>query len=109
MTAFRALVVDVLHEAAHRLIPLLESSSALPLAVVRPKMRQHHHYEYTTVDAEVDATGSNRIALANEDEVLLVVGNGGGGSGGTGGLRMRATNNVATSMSMEDPVYDQVC
>ncbi|KAL5964426.1 ARF GTPase-activating protein GIT2 [Taenia solium] len=98
MTAFRALVVDVLHEAAHRLVPLLESSSTIPLAVVRPKMR---HHEYTTYGGTVDGT---RVAVDNDDEVLLVVG---GGNDGGGGVGHRATNKTS-SMSVDDPVYDQV-
>ncbi|KAH9283291.1 ARF GTPase-activating protein GIT2 [Echinococcus granulosus] len=98
MTAFRALVVDVLHEAAHRLVPLLESSSTVPLAVVRPKMR---HHEYTTYGGPVDGTG---VAVDNDDEVLVVVS---GGSDGGDGVEHRATNKMS-SMSVDDPVYDQV-
>ncbi|EUB60821.1 ARF GTPase-activating protein GIT2 [Echinococcus granulosus] len=98
MTAFRALVVDVLHEAAHRLVPLLESSSTVPLAVVRPKMR---HHEYTTYGGPVDGTG---VAVDNDDEVLVVVS---GGSDGGDGVEHRATNKMS-SMSVDDPVYDQL-
>ncbi|VDM21760.1 unnamed protein product [Hydatigera taeniaeformis] len=98
MTAFRALVVDVLHEAAHRLVPLLESSSTIPLAVVRPKMR---HHEYTTYGGSMDGT---RVAVDNDDEVLLVVGSGNDGIGGVG---HRPTDKTSC-ISMDDPVYDQV-
>lgn len=103
MTAFRALLVDVLHEAARRLVPILESTSALPLAVVRPKVR----HEYSTFDGEVTPeTVPPRTAVDNDDEVLLVVGNVPVGTSGIS-QRGRATN-ATTVSSVEDPVYDQV-
>ncbi|VUZ41065.1 unnamed protein product [Hymenolepis diminuta] len=101
MTAFRALVVDVLHEAAHRLVPMLESTSALPLAVVRPKMR----HEYTTFGAE-EIKQETRMTVNNDDEVLLVVGSTPGQGGPGISPRNRTTN--GTNTSFEDPVYDQV-
>nr|CDS25953.1 ARF GTPase activating protein GIT2 [Hymenolepis microstoma] len=101
MTAFRALVVDVLHEAARRLVPVLESTSALPLAVVRPKMR----HEYITFGSGgVDQ--ATQMTVNNDDEVLLVVGNTSGQDGQGISSRNRTTN--ATNTSFEDPVYDQV-
>lgn len=103
MTAFRALVVDVLNEASSRLVPILESTSALPLAVVRPKMR----HEYTTLGGvNQEPQSTHQVAVNTDDEVLLVVGN--SVNQGAPGIspRNRVTN--TTSTSFEDPVYDQV-
>ncbi|VDO02781.1 unnamed protein product [Rodentolepis nana] len=101
MTAFRALVVDVLHEAARRLVPVLESTSALPLAVVRPKMR----HEYITFGSGgVDQ--ATQMTVNNDNELLLVVRNTSGQDGQGISSRNKTTN--ATNTSFEDPVYDQV-
>ncbi|VDD83612.1 unnamed protein product [Mesocestoides corti] len=105
MTEFRYLVVDVLHEAARRLVPLIESTS-LPLAVVKPKQRHHDYTSYGEDEAAVvprnrSKAGGGSVDDPVYDQVAVEI------EGGTV-KRISAAPSTSVSEANSTPATDSV-